>query len=468
MYQKTAPESIQAMFASIASDYDKANTTFSFGLHKRWNKKLIDALPEVDQLLDLCAGTGEIAFGYLAKHPAAQATLLDFCPEMLAVAQKKGTPFEGRFSIEVGDAQHLPCPDKSVDAVTISYGIRNVRDPGKCFQEVARVLRPGGHFAILELTRPTNPLLRLGHKLHLRLLLPLLGRLAAKNGEAYTYLSKSVEGFASPEELEDNLRDAGLTPVKRIPLMGGLTTLFLAKIENLCYGCSSNSGGNMSAVAQLKTVVAAMIQENERAQEKFDALILSDIRGVDVPGFWAPRTTFWVCMDCHGCSGGRNDDADACKAVALLVVIAALVIVLAASIKITYTHHEETKAARAQLNAIRTQKDSVDSHDVEALYDQIIPMQRANLSDFKAKTLSSATVSGGISLMTAAACIALFAVVTSNPVSFHATTFAVAGGGVVVLGLGGHAIRLGVIEVRKRKEADQLFNIYNKCVAMER
>lgn len=229
MYKKTSPETIQALFASIAHDYDKANTTFSFGLHKTWNRKLINALPEVDHLLDLCAGTGEIALGYLAKHPKAKATLLDFCPEMLAVAQKKGAPFEGRFSIEVGDAQALPCPDKSVDAVTISYGIRNVEEPIRCFREVARVLRPGGLFAVLELTRPKNPLLRWGHKLHLRFCLPLLGRLAAKNGEAYQYLSKSVEGFASPEELEEQLREGGLTPVHRKSLMGGLATLFLAK-----------------------------------------------------------------------------------------------------------------------------------------------------------------------------------------------------------------------------------------------
>lgn len=229
MYQKTEPKTIQAMFASIAENYDRANTTFSFGLHKKWNNKLIKSVGKADTLLDLCAGTGEIGFGFLAKHPHARAILLDFCPEMLAVAKDKGSLFEGRYTLIEADAQQLPLEDHSVDAATISYGIRNVKEPLKCFKEVARVLKPGGHFAILELTRPTSSLFRLSHKAYLKFCLPLLGKLAAKNIDAYRYLSKSVEDFASPQELEKALREAHLMPVKNIPLMGGLSTIFISK-----------------------------------------------------------------------------------------------------------------------------------------------------------------------------------------------------------------------------------------------
>lgn len=228
MYQKSEPESIQAMFASIAESYDRANATFSFGLHKKWNQQLIQSVGEAHTLLDLCAGTGEIGFGYLAKHPKAEAILLDFCPEMLAIAKSKGAPFEGRYSLIEGDAQALPFEKNSVDAVTISYGIRNVKEPLKCFNEVARVLRPGGRFAILELTRPTSSLFRLSHRLYLKAFLPLLGKLVAKNIEAYRYLAKSVSNFASPQELEKNLIEASLTPIKRIPLMGGLSTILVS------------------------------------------------------------------------------------------------------------------------------------------------------------------------------------------------------------------------------------------------
>ncbi|MCH9626681.1 MAG: Demethylmenaquinone methyltransferase [Chlamydiales bacterium] len=229
MYQKSAPESIQALFASIAENYDKANTTFSFGLHKKWNRKLIQAVGKPRTLLDLCAGTGEIGFGYLAQNPHAEAILLDFCPEMLAVAKQKGSAFDGRYTLIEGDAQKLPFEDQSVDGVTISYGIRNVREPMRCFQEVARVLRPQSRFAILELTRPRSPLLRASHRIYLKWILPLLGKIAAKNGEAYRYLSNSIEGFTSPHELENMLKKVGLKPVKRISLMGGLSTILVAE-----------------------------------------------------------------------------------------------------------------------------------------------------------------------------------------------------------------------------------------------
>lgn len=236
MYQKSAPESIQAMFASIAKEYDRANTTFSFGLHKRWNQKLIstlgDTIGEIPLLLDLCAGTGEIGLEFLAKYPHSKAILLDFCPEMLAVAAAKGghfgRNFQERCTLIEGDAQKLPLQNSSIDGATIAYGIRNVKEPLKCFQEVARVLKPGGHFAILELTRPTSTLLRFMHKLYLKGVLPLLGKWVAKNIDAYRYLSKSVEDFTTPDELEKILIESGLRPVKRVALMGGLSTIFVA------------------------------------------------------------------------------------------------------------------------------------------------------------------------------------------------------------------------------------------------
>ncbi len=229
MYNPAAPESIQSMFATIAEGYDKANNTFSLGLHKKWNRTLIRSMPPVDRLLDLCAGTGEIAFGYLHKHPKARAVLLDFCPEMLEVAKIKAQTLSSRCTFVEGDAQQLPFENASVDAVTISYGIRNVQEPQKCFEEVARVLRPGGQFGILELTRPTSPLLRALFSLYSKNLLPLLGKWRAKNYEAYRYLSSSIETFTPPDELEKQLEEAGLTPLKRKKLGGGVATLFLSK-----------------------------------------------------------------------------------------------------------------------------------------------------------------------------------------------------------------------------------------------
>lgn len=225
MYQKSAPETIQALFASIAQNYDRANTTFTFGLHKHWNRRLIKAMGHSQTLLDLCAGTGEIAFGFLKRNPQARAILLDFCPEMLAIAHNKGAPFTGRFEIVQADAQAIPLSDRSVESVSISYGIRNVKDPSACFREVYRVLTRGGHFGILELTRPTTAWMRLGHRLYTRLFIPVLGKMTAKNKAAYSYLVNSVEQFASPDLLETSLKAVGFQKIRRSPLTGGIATL---------------------------------------------------------------------------------------------------------------------------------------------------------------------------------------------------------------------------------------------------
>lgn len=227
-YKQSAPETIQALFASIAPNYDATNTALTFGLHKRWNKKLINSLKGATTLLDLCTGTGEIAFGFLKNNQNAEAILLDFCPEMLAIAQKKGNAFKGRFEMIQGDAQAIPLANGTVDSVSISYGIRNVKEPTKCFAEVYRVLTTGGRFGILELTRPRSSFLRAGHRLYTNTIVPLLGKLTAKNKEAYQYLSNSVDHFAPPEMVETFLKQAGFNQINRKPLMGGVVTLFSA------------------------------------------------------------------------------------------------------------------------------------------------------------------------------------------------------------------------------------------------
>lgn len=228
MYNKASPTTIQQMFASIAQNYDLANTTFTFGLHKKWNNALVKKIGKQELLLDLCAGTGEIAFGFLKKNLSSKAILLDFCPEMLKIAEKKGGKWEGRFSILQADAQKIPLVKESVSAVTISYGIRNVKEPEKCFKEVFRVLHPQGKFAILELTRPKSKILNFFHRLYLKLFLPFLGKLTAKNADAYRYLVQSVQNFASPDVLEKQLKSAGFQNIEKFPLLGGTATIVTA------------------------------------------------------------------------------------------------------------------------------------------------------------------------------------------------------------------------------------------------
>lgn len=235
-YNKNEPESIQAMFATIASQYDFANSVLSLQMHKRWNAALIKAVMKnhiPTSFLDLCCGTGEIAFTYLTQTKNSCPTyMVDFCKEMLQCAQKKASTLEldKKHSITYiqADVQTLPLGDQIASCATMAYGIRNVKNPSESIAEVFRVLKPGGRFGILELTRPTNPLLRLGHSIYLRACLPILGKLIASNKEAYQYLCKSISGFIEPAELEKLLLQQGFAKVERKPLLGGVATILLA------------------------------------------------------------------------------------------------------------------------------------------------------------------------------------------------------------------------------------------------
>ena len=235
-YDKSRPESIQAMFGSIALGYDLANAILSFNLHRYWNAKLIRSVlrqTKGSRYLDLCCGTGDIAFGYLkkTKNPT-QATLLDFCPEMLECARLK----EKRLSLSShsihytqGNAEALPMPANSFDCATMAYGIRNISNPLKSLQEAHRVLVKGGIFGILELTEPTNTLARKGHNFYLHKALPLLGKWVTSNQCAYEYLCRSIQNFIPPEKLESLLIEAGCNETSKISLCLGTATLLLAK-----------------------------------------------------------------------------------------------------------------------------------------------------------------------------------------------------------------------------------------------
>ncbi len=238
-YNKQDPSTIQAMFNSIAKSYDRTNAVLSFQLHKRWNRELVRLVvtPQSPAVfLDLCCGTGEIAYTHLTQTDVpCQTHFLDFSQEMLTCAKEKAIRLNihppHQLVFTQADAQAIPLPDASVDCATIAYGIRNVKDPSKCIREVFRVLKPGGTFGILELTEPTNPVLRFGHSVYLRVFLPIIGRCMSANQDAYQYLCNSIHAFVQPVILEKALIKAGFTRIVRQSLSGGIATILFAKKE---------------------------------------------------------------------------------------------------------------------------------------------------------------------------------------------------------------------------------------------
>lgn len=234
-YHKNQPDSIKRMFGSIAKNYDKANAILSLNLHKSWNRKLVNTFPvpkENQTLLDLCCGTGDIAFSYLRNTSVPQKmVMVDFCREMLECAKEKAKDLPLTCHIIEyieADVQSLPLSDHSIAYASIAYGIRNVQDPLKCFREVYRVLKPGGSFGILELANPSNKMIRLGHQMYLKTILPLVGRWITSNREAYEYLCQSIPQFASTHNLEEMLLSAGFSTVSQKNFTFGTAKLIIA------------------------------------------------------------------------------------------------------------------------------------------------------------------------------------------------------------------------------------------------
>lgn len=228
----SSPTAIKNFFAHIAPRYDVVNDVLSLFLCRYWNRALLKAAMthgKVSSYLDLCAGTGTLAKRLIKSLHPDRSVLLDFCPEMLAVAQRRLVGVDGAISYVVADACASGLEAVSVDIITCAYGIRNVADVSGCLREAHRVLRPGGMLAIVELTRPQSRILSFLHGLYLRWVMPWVGGLVTFDFKAYKHLRDSVEAFMPPSALLAELRQNGFREVKAVPLSGGIATLFVAK-----------------------------------------------------------------------------------------------------------------------------------------------------------------------------------------------------------------------------------------------
>lgn len=227
------PARIAGMFDAIAGRYDLLNHVLSGGqdLYWRWRAVRRLGLTGREQVLDLCAGTCDVARTMVRRRLARRVLGVDFSAEMLRVGQRK-LRAEGRalpVALVRGDAMRLPVASGSMDAATIAFGIRNVQDAAVALAEVARVLKPGGRLAVLEFSLPQRPLVRGAYLWYFRNILPRLGRLVSRHGEAYAYLPASVETFTPPAQFVAHLQAAGLTRCRAVPLTFGVVYLYIAE-----------------------------------------------------------------------------------------------------------------------------------------------------------------------------------------------------------------------------------------------
>jgi demethylmenaquinone methyltransferase/2-methoxy-6-polyprenyl-1,4-benzoquinol methylase len=223
------------MFGEIAPRYDFLNHLLSLGIDLHWRRQTVRRVPPegAEPVLDLCAGTGDLALAYF-RHGGTDSPIVaaDFCGEMLAIGRQKGqrAGANGRLTFVEADAQQLPFPDDSFQIVSVAFGLRNVADPSRALAEMVRVCRPGGRVAVLEFSLPRRQPLRGVYRWYFRHVLPRIGALFARGSDgAYNYLPNSVGEFASGQALCDLMAGAGLGEVQFKPLTFGVATLYVGR-----------------------------------------------------------------------------------------------------------------------------------------------------------------------------------------------------------------------------------------------
>lgn len=224
------------LFASIAGRYDLLNDLQSFGLHRLWKRRVVSlaAVKPGDRALDLCCGTGDIAFA-LAQR-GADVTGLDFSAQMLEVAGKrlqhanlKNEPLK----FIQGDAEQIPFPDNSFDAVTMGYGLRNLSSWETGLREMIRVAKPGGRIVILEFGKPANALWRGMYFTHLKCSVPLIGLFFCGRADAYAYILESLKHYPAQLAVAEKMRELKLADVQVVNFMGGAMAINFGRKQSV-------------------------------------------------------------------------------------------------------------------------------------------------------------------------------------------------------------------------------------------
>jgi len=221
----TKPAHVREMFGAIATRYDLANHLLSCGIDFYWRARAAQIVEawHPTTIADLATGTGDLALVLQKKLPHAELTGVDFLPEMLELARRKGVR-----RVVLADAMKLPFDDASFDCVTIAFGLRNLENCSAALTEMRRVLNARGHLLVLEFSLPTTSILRAAYRFYLHRCLPLLGSFLTQKKSAYDYLGDSIEEFPSGNAMRELMQENGYVSPSFERLTGGIVTIYTA------------------------------------------------------------------------------------------------------------------------------------------------------------------------------------------------------------------------------------------------
>jgi demethylmenaquinone methyltransferase/2-methoxy-6-polyprenyl-1,4-benzoquinol methylase len=223
---------VRRHFDTVARKYDLMNTLLSFGLHHLWKRAAVRlmGLRPGDRVLDVCGGTADLALrAARAVGETGRVIVYDINRAMMAAGRPKvaGSPLAPLIGYIQGDAERLACPDASFDAAMVGFGIRNLTRPQVGFEEMFRVLKPGGIMMCLEFSKPKTAWFRRLYDFYSFYVMPAVGRIMVGSWDAYTYLPESIRMFSQPEELAAVLTAIGFTGVRFRRLTNGIAVIHL-------------------------------------------------------------------------------------------------------------------------------------------------------------------------------------------------------------------------------------------------